>query len=141
MRTRPALDWAALATDLDAFGCAVARNLLPVADCLALRDLYADDDAFRSRVVMARHGFGRGEYKYFRYPLPGVVAEMRSELYLHLASIANRWNESLGDETQYPPTHAAYLKLCHAAGQTKPTPLMLQYGAGDYNCLHKDLYG
>ena len=141
METRQALDWPALEADLNAYGCAVAKHLLPAADCLALRGVYASDDRFRSRVVMAQHGFGRGEYKYFRYPLPEIVAEMRAELYLHLAAIANRWNESLGEETQYPPTHAAYLKRCHAAGQTKPTPLLLRYGAGDYNCLHQDLYG
>jgi hypothetical protein len=141
MGTRQALDWSVLESDINGYGCAVVKNLLPAADCVALRDLYACEDRFRSRVVMAQHGFGRGEYKYFRYPLPEIVAGMRAGLYPQLAEIANRWNESLGVETRYPPAHTAYLKRCHAAGQTRPTPLLLQYGAGDYNCLHQDLYG
>src|SRR5436190_11170177 len=141
MGTRQALDWGALESDLNANGCAVVKNLLSAADCVALRDLYACEDRFRSRVVMAKHGFGRGEYKYFRYPLPETVAEMRAGLYPPLADIANRWNESLRQQTQYPPAHEDYLKRCHDAGQTRPTPLLLQYGAGDYNCLHQDLYG
>src|SRR5438105_4326292 len=141
MRTRPALDWAAFETDLNAFGCAVAKNLLPAADCLALRDLYAHDDAFRSRIVMARHGFGRGEYKYFGYPLPELVAAQRTALYRPLAEIANRWNAAMGIAARFPPDHKAFLKRCHAAGQRRPTPLLLRYEPGDYNCLHQDLYG
>ncbi len=135
------MDWPAIRADLDSYGCAVVPRLLDPAACLALRDLYPRDDLFRSRIVMARHGFGQGEYKYFQYPLPDMVAELRGALYPGLAGIANAWNESLGDSARFPPTHAAYLKLCHDAGQTKPTPLLLSYGAGDYNCLHQDLYG
>ena len=135
------MDWAAIELDLGAFGCAVLPGLLPAAECLALCDLYPRDDLFRSRIVMARHGFGKGEYKYFRYPLPGTVAKLRASLYPPLAAIANRWNQALAIDVRYPVTHAAYLKRCQEAGQTKPTPLLLAYGPGDYNCLHQDLYG
>ena len=135
------MNWPAIETGLNACGYALLPGLLPAADCLALRDLYADDDHFRSRVVMARHGFGKGEYKYFRYPLPEPIARLRTELYRPLAAIAGRWNESLGVDVRYPETHAEYLEKCHAAGQTKPTPLLLSYQAGDYNCLHQDLHG
>ena len=135
------MDWGAIEAGLNAYGCAVLPHLVPPAECIALRALYPQDDLFRSKVVMARHGFGSGEYKYFRYPLPSKVAELRTTLYPQLAAIANRWNESLGNETRYPATHSTYLKRCHTAGQTKPTPLLLTYGAGDYNCLHQDLYG
>src|SRR3954469_9354435 len=141
MGTRQALDWGVLESDLNAYGCAVVKKLLPAADCVALRDLYACEDRFRSRIVMARHGFGRGEYQYFRYPLPETIARLRCSLYPPLAQIANRWNEALGEHVRFPDSHAEYLARCHAAGQTKPTPLLLQYGAGDYNCLHQDLYG
>jgi hypothetical protein len=135
-----ALDWDAMAADLDAHGCATCPLLTP-AECAALADTYGADEGFRSRVIMARHGFGRGEYKYFAYPLPALVADLRAALYPPLALIANRWNEAMGIAVRYPEEHAAYLARCHKAGQGKPTPLLLQYGPGDYNCLHQDLYG
>jgi hypothetical protein len=135
------MDWPGIEADLNAYGCAVVPQLLGAAECLALRDLYPRDDLFRSRIVMARHGFGQGEYKYFHYPLPDTVAELRTTLYPGLAAIANGWNESLGVGARYPSTHAAYLTSCRDAGQSKPTPLLLSYGTGDYNCLHQDLYG
>lgn len=140
-REYESMDWAAIEADLNASGCAVLRGMLAPEDCVALRGMYADDNVFRSRIVMARHGFGKGEYKYFRYPLPGVIERLRTSLYPPLAGVANRWNESMGIATRYPETHADYLAKCHEAGQTKPTPLLLQYHAGDYNCLHQDLYG
>jgi uncharacterized protein len=130
------LDWGRIAGELDANGCAMTGRVLSPEQCDGLRTMYEDEAAFRSTVVMARHGFGRGEYKYFRYPLPRVVEEMRTELYPGLAQVAARW-----EGTAYPQTHAEYLERCHAAGQEKPTPLLLRYGAGDYNCLHQDLYG
>jgi len=136
-----ALDWRCVAIDLDAQGCALMEGLLTPEECRALAALYADDAIFRSRVVMARHGFGQGEYKYFAYPLPALIAELRTALYPRLAPIANRWNERMGVALRYPPEHAAFLELCHEAGQRRPTPLLLQYGPGDYNCLHQDLYG
>jgi hypothetical protein len=136
-----ALDWVGLAEELDTHGCAVIGPVLAPADCAALASLYNADQLFRSRIVMARHGFGRGEYKYFAYPLPEIVATLRTALYPPLAAIANRWNDAMGIATRYPDEHDAFLRRCHAAGQTKPTPLLLQYAAGDYNCLHQDLYG
>ncbi|NTX01285.1 2OG-Fe(II) oxygenase [Myxococcus sp. CA040A] len=136
-----ALDWAALGSELDTRGCATLASMLTPDECAALAALYASDAPFRSRVVMARHGFGRGEYKYFAYPLPDLVARLRSGLYPQLAAIANRWNEAMRIDTRYPDTHAAYLQHCHQAEQLRPTPLLLQYGEGDYNCLHQDLYG
>jgi len=136
-----ALDWRRIAADLDERGCAVTGPLLTPAECAALAGLYDEDAAFRSRVVMARHGFGRGEYKYFAYPLPETVAALRGALYPHLAPVANRWAERLGGEAAYPARHDSYLARCHAAGQSRPTPLLLRYGEGDYNCLHQDLYG
>ena len=136
-----ALDWPRIAGDLDAHGCAVIDGMLSDAACTALAASYADDALFRSRVVMSRHGFGRGEYKYFAYPLPDDVAALRTALYPPLAAIANRWNEALGIDMRYPAVHAAFLARCHAAGQSRPTPLLLRYEAGDYNCLHQDLYG
>jgi hypothetical protein len=136
-----ALDWEALATELDAHGCAVTDVLLSADECASLSQSYASDALFRSRIVMARHGFGRGEYKYFTYPLPETVAALRGALYPPLAHIANRWNAAMGIDIAYPPAHAAYLARCGAAGQAKPTPLLLQYEAGDYNCLHQDVYG
>ncbi|MGD9767772.1 MAG: 2OG-Fe(II) oxygenase [Pseudolabrys sp.] len=134
-------DWESVAADLDARGCAVLDALLTPADCRALAALYDDDSRFRSRVIMARYGFGRGEYKYLSYPLPDRVATLRAALYPRLAPIANRWNVRMGIATRYPDTHADFLALCHAAGQTRPTPLLLRYDPGDYNCLHQDLYG
>lgn len=135
------LDWDAIASRLDAAGCAVLPSLLPPAACRELAELYSADHLFRSRVVMSRHGFGRGEYKYFAYPLPPLVAELRAALYPHLAPIANEWSRRLGEERRYPASLEAFLAGCHAAGQVKPTPLLLQYGPDDYNCLHQDLYG
>jgi uncharacterized protein len=136
-----ALDWPRLTTDLDAHGCAVVHAVLSPQECVALAEMYTAEELFRSRIVMARHGFGRGEYKYFAYPLPDVVASLRQALYPPLASIANRWHEALGIDVRYPDVHAAFLERCHGAGQTRPTPLLLYYGEGDYNCLHQDLYG
>jgi hypothetical protein len=136
-----ALDWPAIAAALDAHGCATTGPLLTTQECAALAATYDKDPLFRSRIVMARHGFGRGEYKYFAYPLPDDVAALRGAFYPPLATVANRWNGQMGVASRYPDEHAAFLARCHEAGQTKPTPLLLQYGAGDYNCLHQDLYG
>ncbi|HZX97693.1 MAG TPA: 2OG-Fe(II) oxygenase [Myxococcales bacterium] len=136
-----ALDWPRIARDLDEQGGAVASGLLTPAECAGLARLYPEDGLFRSRVVMARHGFGRGEYKYFSNPLPAPVAALRKGLYPHLAPVANRWSAALGLGLRYPDALQAFLDRCHAAGQRNPTPLLLQYGAGDYNCLHQDLYG
>jgi hypothetical protein len=133
--------WDRAALELDQYGCAVLDHLLSPMQCRALAELYPDESRFRSRVVMARHGFGRGEYQYFRYPLPEPIAALRTAVYARLAPIANRWNEAMGLEPRYPADHAGYLARCHAAGQRKPTPLLLRYEAGDYNCLHQDLYG
>jgi hypothetical protein len=138
-RTR--IDWARIGEELDAHGCAVLPGLLGPAECTALAAAYDRDEAFRSRVVMARHGFGRGEYKYMAYPLPTPVAALRAALYPPLAAIADRWNAELGVAARHPADHATYLDLCRAAGQSKPTPLLLRYGPGDHNCLHQDLYG
>jgi hypothetical protein len=135
------IDWEKVSAALDERGSAVVERLLTPAQCRALAALYAKDDLFRSRVVMARHGFGRGEYKYFGYPLPDVLAAPRTALYPRLAEIANRWNAKMGIDARFPPDHKAYLKRCHAAGQRRPTPLILKYEEGDYNCLHQDLYG
>jgi uncharacterized protein len=126
---------------LDREGWALLRGLLEPAECRAIAARYDREAGFRSRVVMARHGFGRGEYKYFSYPLPERVAQLRESLYPALAPIADRWSEALGSAVRYPPTHRAFLKRCHDAGQTRPTPLLLRYETGDYNCLHQDLYG
>jgi hypothetical protein len=134
-------DWARIAAELDEQGWAVLPGLMEDAVCDMTAALYDRDDYFRSRVVMARHGFGRGEYRYFSYPLPGTVRTLRTALYSHLAPIANGWQARLGSEMRFPPTHADYLARCHDAGQARPTPLLLRYGSGDYNCLHQDLYG
>jgi hypothetical protein len=135
------LDWPRLGTELDRTGSAVIEQLLDARACEALAARYEAPGLFRKRVIMAQHGFGRGEYRYFAYPLPDVVADLRTALYRQLAPIANRWNEALGVATHYPEEHGAYLERCHAAGQRKPTPLLLSYVADDYNCLHQDLYG
>ena len=135
------IDWEKVSAALDEGGSAVVERMLSPAQCRALAALYARDDLFRSRVVMARHGFGRGEYKYFSYPLPEALAVPRTALYPRLAGIANRWNEVMGIKARFPAEHKAYLKRCHAAGQRRPTPLILKYEEGDYNCLHQDLYG
>jgi hypothetical protein len=136
-----ALDGVAVTAALDAHGCATTGTLLSPDECRSLAQSYASDEIFRSRVVMARHGFGRGEYKYFAYPLPGIVSDLRNAFYPLLAEVANRWSEAMASVVAYPADHAAYLKRCHEAGQTRPTPLLLQYGAGDFNCLHQDIYG
>ena len=136
-----AVDWERVGADLDAFGCALIPGLLPAQDCMAAAALYERPTLFRSRVLMQQHGFGRGEYQYFAYPLPEPLAALRTALYAPLAGIANRWHAALDIETRFPPAHAEYLARCHAAGQAKPTPLLLRYREGDYNCLHQDLYG
>jgi hypothetical protein len=134
-------DWERIVLALDAHGYAVANTMLSPEECMALASTYAADKPFRSRIVMARHGYGRGEYKYFAYPLPDIVSGLRAALYPRLVDIANRWNERMGIEVRYPDDHAEFLGRCHRAGQTRPTPLLLQYGENDYNCLHQDLYG
>ena len=136
-----AVDWASVSTHLDGYGWAMLRKLLTPDECETIAGLYEDDRRFRSHVVMARHGFGRGEYKYFAYPLPDIVTKVRTAIYPKLAPIANRWNESMGIDVRYPDAHAGFIARCHKAGQTRPTPLLLQYAAGDYNALHQDLYG
>ncbi len=135
------LDWAEITADLDARGCAVMKSVLTPAGCRALAATYPKEAPFRRRIVMARHGYGRGEYKYWAYPLPAVIEALRAALYPRLVGVANRWNESMRLDARYPAGHAEYLERCHAAGQTKPTPLLLRYEEGDYNCLHQDLYG
>jgi len=134
-------DWENVEHALDTRGNAVLPGMLTPAQCRALAALYPDDARFRSRIVMARHGFGRGEYKYFAYPLPPLLDQLRHALYARLAPIANRWNQRLRTAAHYPAGLDDYLQRCHQAGQTRPTPLMLQYGEDDYNCLHQDLYG
>jgi len=135
------LDWTRIADELDTYGCATTGPLLTQAQCIALAGMYNEDSLFRSRIVMARHGFGRGEYKYFAAPLPDIVADLRTRLYPPLAEVANRWNSALGIDTKFSDAHGEFLRRCHDAGQTRPTPLILKYGPGDYNCLHQDLYG
>ncbi|MBV9570400.1 MAG: 2OG-Fe(II) oxygenase [Alphaproteobacteria bacterium] len=135
------IDWSTARGEIERLGCAVLSAVLLPAQCKELIALYADEQRFRKRVVMAQHGFGRGEYKYFAYPLPPLVAKLRDSLYPPLAEVANGWNAALKNDSRFPPTHAEYLERCRDAGQTKPTPLLLRYGEGDYNCLHQDLYG
>ena len=136
-----AIAWEQVSQDLDAQGSAMVGRLLSANECQATSSLYRQDDIFRSHVMMERHGFGRGEYKYFSYPLPGLIASLRTAVYPHLVPIANRWNKAMGIDVRYPQKHADFIERCHQAGQTKPTPLLLQYGTDDYNCLHQDLYG
>ena len=134
-------DWSRLAAELDADGWSSVPGLLMQEECDEVAALYENEQPFRSRVVMARHGYGKGEYKYFRYPLPGIVSRLRTDVWPKLAPIANRWNEAMRIDVRYPKTHAEFIERCHEAGQSKPTPLVLSYDAGDYNCLHQDLYG
>ena len=136
-----ALDWEQVRKDLDGQGSAILSNVLSAKECRALASLYPDEGLFRSRIVMARHGFGRGEYKYFSYPLPEVIQGLRTALYRRLAPVANQWNLTMSMDVRYPEEHRDFIQRCHDAGQRRPTPLLLQYGAGDYNCLHQDLYG
>lgn len=136
-----ALDWNRVSQNLDNYGSATLEHILDPDDSKALAELYQHNDFFRSRVVMGQHGFGRGEYKYFSYPLPDIVEKLRASLYGRLAPLANRWNTAMGVEVRYPRTHDEFIERCHHAGQAKPTPLLLQYREGDYNCLHQDLYG
>ena len=133
--------WDQVSSDLNAHGCAILQKLLTPQECERLAALYAGEEGFRSRIVMSRHGFGRGEYKYFSYPLPAPIASLRTSLYPPLAAIANDWNARMKIDACFPATHAEFLARCHNAGQSRPTPVLLQYGPGDYNCLHQDLYG
>jgi hypothetical protein len=136
-----ALDWPKIVGEINEQGSALLQGVLSPQECDALAALYLKESIFRSRVVMGRHGFGRGEYKYFNYPLPPLISSLRTALYPRLAPLANRWNEAMGIEVRYPEKHADFVRQCHDAGQLRPTPLLLQYGPGDYNCLHQDLYG
>ncbi len=134
-------DWEALSADLSDRGCAVIERLLSPDECRDIAALYPLEERFRSHIHMARHGFGKGEYRYFKYPLPDLIGELRTALYPHLVAVANAWNERMDLDRRYPARHADFLKQCHAAGQTRPTPLLLQYVTDDFNCLHQDLYG
>jgi uncharacterized protein len=136
-----ALDWQQIGRNLDEQGSALLQGVLSARECESLAALYPRESIFRSRVVMARHGFGRGEYKYFSYPLPNLIQGLRTALYRRLAPVANRWNTAMGIEVRYPEDHQEFVRRCHDAGQVRPTPLLLQYGEGDFNCLHQDLYG
>jgi uncharacterized protein len=135
------ISWEQVYRDLDTEGNAVIKNLMSPDECDNIRVLYDKEGLFRSNIVMERHGFGRGEYRYFNYPLPDLITTLRTSLYPHLVPIANRWNEAMGFDVRFPTTHAEYIQRCHKAGQKKPTPLLLKYGTDDYNCLHQDLYG
>jgi uncharacterized protein len=135
------LDWQEIGKELDRQGNTVMERLLSPVECRAIAGLYSKADVFRSRVVMGQHGFGRGEYKYFSYPLPGLLDELRTSVYPHLVPVANRWNKAMGIDVRYPEKHGDFVERCHHAGQVRPTPLLLQYGVDDYNCLHQDLYG
>lgn len=142
MQRVEALDWNHISQDLDSHGNAIMENLISSNECDALVNLYSEDNIFRSRVVMEQHGFGRGEYKYFNYPLPDIIVSLRTHIYPHLAPIANQWNKMMNIiDVSYPEKHADFIARCHDAGQLKPTPLLLMYGEDDYNCLHQDLYG
>jgi hypothetical protein len=134
-------DWSAISGELSSGGCSVMHKLLTPEECRDIAALYPHDDHFRSRVHMARHGFGKGEYRYFRYPLPDLLGELRAALYPHLVDVANEWNRRMNIDLRYPTEHSAFLAKCHEAGQVRPTPLLLQYVTGDFNCLHQDLYG
>ena len=134
-------DWDGIGAELNAYGCAVLPNLLTTTECRGIAALYPAEKHFRSHIHMARHGFGKGEYRYFKYPLPAPIGELRTALYGRIVPFANAWNERMKVAVRYPAQHGEYLKACHAAGQVRPTPLLLQYAAGDYNCLHQDLYG
>jgi hypothetical protein len=136
-----ALDWCNLSAQLDGFGNAVIEGLLTPEECRGIADLYPHEEHFRSHIHMARHGFGKGEYRYFKYPLPNLISELRTALYPRLATVANAWNERMGMDLRYPQKHTEFLRQCHDAGQTRPTPLLLKYAPGDFNCLHQDLYG
>jgi len=134
-------DWDALSDELSGHGCAVIETLLSPGECRTIASLYPEEGHFRSHIHMARHGFGKGEYRYFKYPLPDLIGGLRTALYPHLAGVANAWNERMGIDRRYPARHAEFLKACHDHGQVRPTPLLLQYVPGDFNCLHQDLYG
>lgn len=136
-----AIDWSSRLDEVDAQGWTVLPNLISAPECDVMAALYGQEHGFRSRIVMARHGFGAGEYRYFAYPLPPLVAALRTTVYSCLAPVANRWHERMGLSVRFPASHAEFIERCHQAGQTRPTPLLLQYGLGDYNCLHQDLYG
>lgn len=136
-----ACDWEQISQDLNAHGNAITRSLISSADCDALSNLYPKEQIFRSTVIMEKHGFGSGEYKYFRYPLPNIIDVLRTTIYPYLVPVANRWNEAMGIDVRYPEKHPAFVARCHEAGQLKPTALLLQYGKDDYNCLHQDVYG
>ena len=136
-----ARDWTAVAAALDAQGWATLTSLLAPQECGAIADLYGKPEGFRSRVIMGKHGFGRGEYRYFAYPLPGLIEALRRALYVRLAPVANQWHAMMGMDVRFPADHPAFIQRCHEAGQTRSTPLLLQYGEGDYNCLHQDVYG
>jgi hypothetical protein len=136
-----AFDWQGIGRDLDQQGNAMMEQLLSPEECRGIAGLYPNDDIFRGRVVMGRHGFGRGEYKYFSYPLPDLLSQLRTAVYPHLVPVANCWNDAMGIDARYPEQHADFVECCHNAGQVRPTPLLLQYGVDDYNCLHQDLYG
>jgi uncharacterized protein len=134
-------EWPQIDADLGSYGAAVLGKLLEPEECQMVAALYSEERHFRSHITMARHGFGKGEYQYFKYPLPKLIGDLRTVLYSRLAPIANHWNQRMGEETRYPSEHADFLKRCHDRGQLRPTPLLLQYVSGDYNCLHQDLYG
>jgi uncharacterized protein len=134
-------DWEALSRELNGYGCAVLERLLSPDECRQIAGLYSEEEHFRSHIHMARHGFGKGEYRYFKYPLPNLLGGLRTALYPHLAALANDWNARMGIERRYPDRHPVFLEQCHDAGQTRPTPLLLRYVPGDFNCLHQDLYG